>query len=101
MHDTVSKIRKLIKTGEPSVGVAENVSERLQASGLSRALAEPLASHLDQLYTDALRWTKTAIEAGELPAEEPVQPLFVRLWDLETGDVIHHLAAHPGRPARG
>lgn len=58
MHDTVSKIKRRITGQEPEEGVADLVSGRLQAGGLSRALSEPFSAHFELLYVGAFNWTR-------------------------------------------
>ncbi len=60
MHETVAKIRKLLREGDPLENFAELFSQRLQEGGLSRALSDPLAGHAQILYQEAFRWTRTA-----------------------------------------
>ena len=60
MHETVTKIRKQLREGEPLENFAELFSQRLQEGGLSRALSEPLADHVQVLYHEAFRWARTA-----------------------------------------
>jgi len=64
MHDTVTKIRKKIQRETPGEEVAALVSERLQEAGLSRALAEPISTHLELLYVGAFQWVRILLLAG-------------------------------------
>jgi hypothetical protein len=63
MHDTVTKIRKKILREAPGDEVAALVSERLQEAGLSRALAEPISTHLELLYVGAFQWVRILLRA--------------------------------------
>ena len=78
MHETVVRTRKLIHNFPAREGAAARISERLQAVGLSRALSEPLATHLEILYRHAHAWVRTADALGGKGAENPT-PLFEEL----------------------
>ena len=97
MHDTVAKIRRAIRDGVLFEGIPEMVSERLQAAGLARALAEPLGSHFEMAYREALRWTQLAQDLAGTPESEPPAVAFRGLVyaseHLETilGDLVPFL----------
>ncbi len=84
MHDTVTKLRRVIRTGEPVAGVAETASESFQASGLSRALAEPLSGQTENAYRDALHWTQCSQELLSLPEGTSPRALFVEILRAST-----------------
>lgn len=97
MHDTVTKVRKKILREAPREDVAAIVSERLQGAGLSRALAEPISSHLELLYVGAFGWSRTlltAIDAGDVGngAQAQAELLFAsRHLAVVLGDLIPFL----------
>jgi hypothetical protein len=72
MHDTINKVRKRVRDEVPSDGAATLISTRFQGAGLSRALSEPLSTHLEHLYFEAHRWLRLAIrfeaDAGDTEA---------------------------------
>lgn len=72
MHDTINKVRKRIREEAASDGVASLVSSRFQGAGLSRALSEPISTHLEHLYLEAHRWLRLAFrfeaDAGDTGA---------------------------------
>lgn len=74
MHDTVTKIRKLIASGEPSADAAAVFSNGFQDGGLSKALSEPISTHLEVISGDALRWTRAAqkLTSGAADTKTPL-----------------------------
>jgi hypothetical protein len=66
MHETVSRVRRLVRDERVQEGVSEAVSRHLQGAGLSRALSEPLAAQVDLLYREAFAWLRLsdAIKQG-------------------------------------
>jgi hypothetical protein len=79
MHETVVRTRKLIHNHPAREAAAALLSERLQGGGLSRALSEPLATHLDILYRASHGWIRAA--DGLAAGKEPL-PLFEELLFL-------------------
>lgn len=78
MHDTVNKVRKRILNEEPAEQAAALFSARFTDAGLSRALGEPLAAHLELLYLEAHRWLRAAfrLEGGTGEAELLAELMF-------------------------
>jgi hypothetical protein len=68
VHDTVAKLRKHVRQNEPDEGGAQVFSARLQAGDLTRALTEPLSTHLELLYVTAYRWVRHALELEDSPS---------------------------------
>jgi len=98
MHDTVVKIRKKIQRETPGEDVAAIVSERLQEAGLSRALAEPISTHLELLYVGAFQWVRILLAAategatGEEQARAQAELLFSsRHLAVVLGDLVPFL----------
>ena len=79
MHDTVVRTRKLVLQEGPHEDFAETFSQRLQETGLSRALTEPLAAHLAQLYQEAFRWLRVSFQLEALPADSDPESIFAEL----------------------
>ena len=65
MHDTINKVRKRILDEAASEGAAGLFSSHMQGAGLSRALSEPLAVHLEHLYLETHRWLRIAFRIEE------------------------------------
>ncbi len=79
MHETVTKIRKLLREGEPLENFAELFSQRLQEGGLSRALSDPLADHVQIFYNEAFRWARTADRLASGAEGEALASLLAQL----------------------
>lgn len=65
MHETVTRVRRQIRNEAPREGVGDLVSARIQGTGLSLALSEPLSAQIELLYLEAFRWLR---QAQSLPA---------------------------------
>lgn len=70
MHETVNRIRKRIRDDGPQEDFADLFSQRLQESGVSRALAEPLSAQMALLYKESFGWLR-AVDKYARPAENP------------------------------
>lgn len=80
MHDTVAKIHKQIQQGDLVSDFARLFSQRLQEEGgVARALAEPLADHVQILYREGFRWVAMAEQLASLAEGEAAEPLLGEL----------------------
>ena len=71
MHDTVTRIRRLVREEPPRDAVGDVLSERLQTCGLSRALTDPLGAQFELLYRESHAWLRLAevLEGGGADAQ--------------------------------
>jgi len=60
MHDTVTRIYKVMRDEGPATEVGAQISRRLQAVGLARALTKPLSTRFEAVYREAFHWLRVA-----------------------------------------
>ena len=60
MHDHVVRARKAVHQDSPESEIHKALVQRLEAGGLSRAMAAPLSQYFAQVHMEAIRWLRHA-----------------------------------------